>query len=204
MLFSPPGAASQRIRTRLWGDHQAENIVVAWQLVSEALCRLGRKFDPAHARRGIAESLWPGRFEVIALRPAIVLDGAHNEASAAVLKRALERFFPGKRLVFVVGVSSDKDIVGICRELVPCASCVVVTRAGSPRAASCEQILSIAARYSTACAWKIERDVGGALRSAVREAGHRGVVVVTGSLFVVGEARDRLVPRQNRPKKCYT
>ncbi len=204
MSFFPPRGSSQLVRSRLWGEHQAENLAVAWQLVSAALRRLGRKFDPARARRGISETLWPGRFEVAALRPAIVLDGAHNEASSAVLRLALERFFPGKRPVFVIGVSTDKDIVGICRELVPCASCVVVTRSGSPRAASCEQILSIAARYSTACTWKIQRDVGAAVRSAVGEAGTRGVVVVTGSLFVVGEARNRIFPRQIRPKRCYT
>jgi dihydrofolate synthase/folylpolyglutamate synthase len=199
--FLPPHGVRQNIRTRLWGDHQAENIAVAWQVVSSALCRLGRRFDPARARRGISEAIWPGRFEVAALRPAIVLDGAHNEASSAALKRALEKIFPGKKPVFVIGMSSDKDIVGVCRELVPRASCVVVTQARSPRAASCEQILSISARFSTACTWKIQRDVGAAVRFAVREAGPRGVVVVTGSLFVVGEARNGFIPRQARQKR---
>jgi folylpolyglutamate synthase/dihydropteroate synthase len=78
---------------------------------------------------------------------------------------------------------------------------VVVTQARSPRAASCEQILSISARFSTACTWKIQRDVGAAVRFAVREAGPRGVVVVTGSLFVVGEARNGFIPRQARQKR---
>jgi dihydrofolate synthase/folylpolyglutamate synthase len=113
-VFFPPRGSSQLVRSRLWGSIRLKfgcSVAARFRGFTPA----GPKFDPARARRGISETLWPGRFEVAALRPAIVLDGAHNEASSAVLRLALERFFPGKRPVFVIGVSTDKDIVGICR-----------------------------------------------------------------------------------------
>jgi dihydrofolate synthase/folylpolyglutamate synthase len=142
-------------------------------------------------RGGLATARWPGRFETIAQSPTIVVDGAHNGDSAQVLLRSLRQTFQYERLILVLGTSSDKDIAGIVRALVPAAAAVVLTQSRHPRSTPPAVLHEhVAALFSGPT---IETsDIPPALEQARQLANPQDLICVTGSLFVVAAAREAL------------
>ncbi len=157
----------------LAGEHQIDNAVTA----ALALEELG--VSP----RGIADARWPGRLEHIAPNPDIILDGAHNPAGALALARYIERFYPDRKLWLIYGAMRDKAVEEIAAVLFPLASELIFTAPNYSRALRPEALVEIAGRGQTAAT------VQDALAIARAGATHDDVIVVTGSLFLVGEAR---------------
>lgn len=153
--------------------------------------------DEAMAR-GLALVQWPGRMEVVAGAPPLVLDGAHNGDSVEKLLRSLRGEFQFKRLVLVIGVTLRKDTLAIVAELVPHASVVVLTHSHHPRAQTdLEQLAAIAAPYVRGDLL-LAREVDEALVLARSLARPDDLICVTGSLFLVGAAREVLGLAQAR------
>ena len=172
------------VKTPLLGDHQLENAGVAIGVL-EVLKAQGWNIPMDGIRRGFEDLSWPGRFEVLSQAPLLVVDGAHNGASARRLREALERYFAGRKVVLIVGISSDKNIEEIVAELVPVASRVVVTRSRHPRAAPAAQV---AAAFREADVIVDEAEsVADALELATSAGGREDLICATGSLFIVGE-----------------
>ncbi|HUC29054.1 MAG TPA: cyanophycin synthetase, partial [Candidatus Acidoferrum sp.] len=129
------------------------------------------------------------RFQVLAARPGwpeIVLDVAHNPAGAWALRSALSERYDDHPLVFVFGAMRDKAISEMAEILFPLAERVIATRPENPRSASPEEILQAASR--TGADIECIAEVGSALNRARDAAGKRAVLVVTGSIYLVGEA----------------
>jgi len=176
------------VETPLVGRHQLRNIALA-VAAAEELSKQGFRITPEAIERGIRETCWPGRFQVVPAAngtPEYVFDVAHNPAGAWALRSALSAAYDGRLLVFVFGAMRDKAIGEIAEILFPLADRVIATRANNPRAASPEEIRQAASRISA----EIEEapDVASALEQAKNLAGENGVVVVTGSIYIVGEA----------------
>lgn len=169
----------------LAGDHQRQNAALAMA----AARSLG--VSEAAIRSGVRTTSWPARFERIRGRPSIVLDGAHNGASAEALARTLRHERGGRRLVLVVGINRDKDARAVLKPLVRIASAVIVTRSTSPRAAEPADVVRGGAR-GTRIAITIAATVPEALAAARAAAGPDGLVCVAGSLAVAAEARTAL------------
>ncbi|MFA5177149.1 MAG: cyanophycin synthetase, partial [Candidatus Omnitrophota bacterium] len=144
--------------------------------------------DIASLRRGLYNTLWPGRCEVTLKNPLVVLDGAQNPASAKVLKKAIKESFRYRRLILVFGVSNDKDIRGMADELRVLADAVILTRSLNPRATD-PQLLR---KYFPAKDKQmyITNSVKEAKNIAWQLAHKKDLILVTGSLFVVGEFRN--------------
>ncbi|MFO8075040.1 MAG: bifunctional folylpolyglutamate synthase/dihydrofolate synthase [Actinomycetota bacterium] len=177
----------------LLGAHQAANAAVALAAVDALLERRGLPFDADAARAGLAAVRSPGRLEVVEPAdggPTVVLDGAHNPAGAAALAEALGSDVAAGRRVLVVGAMGDKDCAGILDALLPAVDDVVATEAPTGRSAPAERLAKLcrlAGREARA-----EGDLPAALAAARSSAGPDDVVVVTGSLYLVGAARDAL------------
>jgi dihydrofolate synthase/folylpolyglutamate synthase len=169
----------------LAGGHQRQNAALA----SSAARALG--VGEAAIARGLRTTSWPARFERVRGRPAIVLDGAHNGASAEALARTLRHERGGRRLVLVVGINRDKDARAVLKPLARVASAVIVTRSTSPRAAAPADVARVAAR-ATRIAITTAASVPEALTAARTAAGPDGLVCVAGSLAVAAEARTAL------------
>ncbi|MBN2471951.1 MAG: bifunctional folylpolyglutamate synthase/dihydrofolate synthase, partial [Anaerolineae bacterium] len=134
-----------------------------------------------------------GRFEIVQDQPVIVLDAAHNGASAAWLRETLAQVFPvAAPRVLVFGASADKDVAGMFSELLPGMDALVLTQADHPRATSMQELLDVAEQAGFTGQALCVSHVKDALAKALELAGQQGVVTVTGSLFIVGEARDLL------------
>ncbi len=184
------------LKLRLIGDHQWINAATAIGAI-EALRNYGIKVGVGAIKKGLYDTLWPGRCEVVAHKPQIVLDGAQNSASSRVLREAIRKNFKYRKLILILGVSSDKDILGITRHICPLADQIILTQADNPRAASVNTIGEIISRqeFDARCRIHKTKDVRQALRLAKLKAGAKDLILVTGSLFVVGEVRQVLMKR---------
>lgn len=179
--------------TSLFGRHQPGNAALALGAL-EDLAQAGVAVGPEHLRAGLLAARWPGRLQKAPQRPgrpALWLDGAHNLPAAKALLASLPDMRAGRSpLVMVVGVMADKDIAGILAALLPAADRVVFSRPVYERAAD-PAVLAAQAPPKTPPS-TLEPDLGRAMALAEELAGPDGVVLVTGSLFTVGEALERL------------
>ena len=174
----------------LVGRHQLRNIALAIA-TAEQLGQFGFKVTPKQIAQGICDTQWPGRFQVILRSPAthqheMVLDVAHNPAGAWALRSALSENFAGRELTLVFAAMRDKAIQEIAEVLFPIAEQVVLTHVNNPRAATPAELVQSASR--TGAEMHTEDNVAAALRKAHELSKPDGVVVVTGSIFLVGEA----------------
>ena len=173
----------------LAGEHQLWNAAVAVALI-ELVERAGFPVGEPAIREGLARVRWPGRFQVIEGSPQIVLDVAHDEASAQALVKTLRAFFPDRRLSLVFGIYRDKEAEAMAAALAPICAFAALTASRSPRAMPREKLWERVNRFFPRC--EMAESVAAALDLAKREAGRGGLVLVTGSLSVVGEAMEAL------------
>jgi dihydrofolate synthase/folylpolyglutamate synthase len=158
----------------LAGQHQVENARTA----AITLHQLGVTAN------GIAQTRWPGRLEQVSREPEIILDGAHNPAGARALADYIRGFYSGRRIWMVYGVMRDKAAGEMAALLFPLAERVIVTAPDNSRAMPPEEIPAPGAT--------ITHTVGQAV-ALIEDAAADDVIFITGSLFVVGEARALLV-----------
>jgi len=176
------------VDTPLVGRHQLRNLALAIATAEE----LSQRFPAITAEsieRGIRETHWPGRFQVLAARaawPEIVLDVAHNPAGAWALRSALAERYEDRPLILVFGAMRDKAISEMTEILFPLADRVIATAPDNPRSASPEEIRQAAAR--TGATIDTAPDASSALERARATARSNAVVVITGSIYLVGEA----------------
>jgi len=181
--FELPGATPLSIRCPLAGEHQAENAVTA------ALALLACGVDRRSIEAGIAAARWPGRLEQVRERPTIILDGAHNPAAARALAAYIARFYAATRLRLIFGIMRDKAAAEIAGILFPLAWQVIVTAPRQSRALAPESLLTVADHPNLQAAATLEA----ALR-LIEDASPDDVIFITGSLFLVAEARALLLP----------
>jgi dihydrofolate synthase / folylpolyglutamate synthase len=183
------------VETALVGRHQLRNVALAIAAAEELSKQGFAAITPQAIERGIRETQWPGRFQVMAPRPSwpeVVLDVAHNPAGAWALRSALSERYGDRPLLFVFGAMRDKAISEMTEILFPLAERVIATRAENPRSASPEEIQQAGARTGTEI--ELAADPASALEQARKWAGTRpgAVIVVTGSIYLVGEAMQAL------------
>ena len=188
------GQQGARYFLPLLGLYQVINSTVALAALSVVQEMVPALSDEA-IKAGVAAVSWPGRFQILSRRPALVVDGAHNADSANRLRHTLESIYPGRRLFLILGITAGKDVEGIIESLAPIASEVILTSAHYPRAIPVRELL----------AWFAGRDLGVTQSTSVSEAlwlawamaGPDDLICATGSLFVVGDALAAWKERQD-------
>jgi dihydrofolate synthase/folylpolyglutamate synthase len=172
----------------LAGRHQLRNLALAIT-TAEELNKFGLHISAEDVEQGIRATRWPARFQVLPPTegfPEVVLDVAHNPAGAWALRSALSTFYEDRPLTFIFGAMRDKAIREISDILFPLADRVIATQADSPRAASPKEIAELGAHAETEII--AAKSVPEALDQARTLAGSKGVIVITGSIYIVGEA----------------
>jgi len=172
----------------LAGAHQRQNAALAVAAASV----MAEQVSNDAVTRGLERLRWPGRFEVVPGHPEVVLDGAHNGASAEALAATLDAYVAGRVIELVVGINRDKDARAVLAPLVRVARSVWATCArDNPRALTADSVAELCGRLGARVT--VEPDVGTAVADARSASeGDRGVVCVTGSLLLVGQARAAL------------
>jgi len=173
----------------LLGDHQRDNATTAVATL-HALGRVARALAASREamQTGLRDVDWPGRLQVLQTRPLVVLDGAHNAFSAEVLERAIEQDFEFKRLLLVLGLTVGKDAQGVLHALAPRATHLFLTRSRHERSADPAELAILARQLQPAVTVQVDRSLDEALQAALNAAEPDDLVLVTGSLFLVGEA----------------
>jgi dihydrofolate synthase/folylpolyglutamate synthase len=153
----------------------------------------GQALDEDAVRDGLATVRSPGRMDVVASRPLVVVDGAHNPAGARALAAALPIAFVWERLHAVVAVSANKDVAGVVTPIAALADVVHATRFDGPRSAEPDAVAE-AARSAGVDRVELWPSLRAALDAARSAAAPGDAILVTGSLFTVGEALGILQP----------
>jgi dihydrofolate synthase/folylpolyglutamate synthase len=153
----------------------------------ELLNKQGWQIKKESIKEGLKRVHWPGRIEVIKNGPLIVLDGAHNSTSAKALKNTIKEYFNYQNLILVFSCCKDKNVNSVAREIFPLAKEVILTKIKFIRAAEPEDIAKKTKEFQQRVV--IEKDLTKALKYAVKTSRHEDLICITGSLYLVGEAR---------------
>jgi dihydrofolate synthase/folylpolyglutamate synthase len=171
----------------LAGQYQAINAATALGAIEILRRHHSVQINADQIRAGFAAAWWPARLELLSEHPAVVVDVTHNHDGARQLRAALQGIYHYRRLILVLGMLGDKEREKVVGELAPLASVVVITRPNSPRAGDWEMLATEARRY-TDRVLMIER-ITAAVDAALKEADREDLVCVTGSFYMVAEAR---------------
>ncbi|MGE5264908.1 MAG: glutamate ligase domain-containing protein, partial [Acidobacteriota bacterium] len=179
----------------LLGRHQVTNAATAIAAVA-VLQQQGTTVPEDAIREGLSKVQWHGRFEVLEREPLLVVDGAHNADSARQLVQTIRTLRPAGALHLIFGASSDKDIAGMFAQLLPQVQSLILTRSHNPRASDPARLAALAEPFNVEIS--IEPDLAAALEEAGRRARTVDTICVTGSLFVVADARQVWLERHGQ------
>ena len=181
--------------TRLLGSYQPSNAAMAIEIAG-ALRERGWEIPDEAIARGIAETRWPARFEVLdqpAGMPTVVIDGGHNPQGAGVLVDSLWDVFPDKRPVFLVGILADKDYRSMLRTVAPLASAFVCVTPPNPRAFDAadlaEAIRETCGELGARATIEVAGDFDDAASAARKIAGPEGLICAFGSLYSIADVK---------------
>jgi dihydrofolate synthase/folylpolyglutamate synthase len=186
----------ENVRLGLRGQHQVTNALVAVAL-AEALRERGWEISREAIIQGLEDAKHPGRLELWAGRPLLLFDGAHNPDSARALREYLDRFVQ-ERITMIFGAMRDKRLDEMARLLFPKAHELILTEIDNPRAASIEELRTQLPAERDRSSVHESRAVRNALRIARELASTAGLIVITGSLYLVGEAQQILQTENSR------
>lgn len=187
-VFNVSGAFETypQLEMKLLGEHQIVNATAAIGVIG-ALRHHGIVVPVESVKKGLAEADWPARLEIAAYHPTVVMDGAQNRESAVALKKAIKKRFAFNRLILILGISKDKDIPVLCKELEGIADEVILTKADNTRAEEPAVIKKYINKKS-----HITNRVSDAMDLSRKIAQKDDLILITGSFFVIGEAKQFL------------
>lgn len=173
----------------LLGEHQCRNATLAVAAVRQ-LEQQGIDIPHLAYEQGLSRTCWPGRLEIMSQAPLILVDGAHNPHGTGVLRQALLDYFPGRKIVMVLGILKDKERQEMFGHLLPLASRVFFTAPQYGRATDPEILLRDAASFDVMAT--TTTSVPEAIDRAMATLGEGEMLLIAGSLYTVAEARDHL------------
>ncbi len=171
----------------LLGEHQLKNAAVAIK-AAEILMGKGYPITPESIRQGLKNAKWPGRLEVLGTDPIFLVDGAHNIEGARVLRDALDKYFPGRKLTFVMGVLMDKDYKAMMEAVFPGCLKVITVTPKSERALPAKELAEAARAYCKNV--QISDTIEDAIKTSMASASGDEVICAFGSLYYIGAVRE--------------
>ena len=178
-----PGYSYKNLQLNLIGAHEVENAALAIAMIKLIDKKLF-KIDKGIIRRALKDISWPGRLQIVQREPCVILDGAQNVASIKAVLSSVKKIFSYKKLICIFGISSDKDIKGVSKELDSSSDIVILTRSRNERAKDPIYLRENFSRLDAKLTNNVERAFKLALDVATRE----DLILVTGSFYVIGEA----------------
>jgi len=193
ICLSTPTSKFEHLRVPLYGRHQAINCGLALAMLDK-LKSAGYQIDVEKAATGLATVRLAGRMEMICQDPRIMIDGAHNAASIRALIHAIGQNIPYDSMVVIFGCNSDKDIPGMLNELQYGADKVIFTRSSSNKAVSPQELSD---QYTEICGKMCQTasTLGEALLLARSAVGKEDLICITGSFYLIGQAKVRFQPQ---------
>lgn len=180
---------SLKIKTRLCGAHQIANMVTA-AVAAKKLCDSGFSISDENIVNGIYDFTIPGRMEVISNNPLIILDGGHNEGCLRALLSMAEKYLSDKKITLLMSFMKDKDYASALNLIAPISENIVFTVTDPIRGEKPEVLAKTAEKYGNSIC--CEADTAEALTKSLSLTGKEGVLIVTGSFYLVSDIRNML------------
>lgn len=178
----------EKLKLPLLGEHQLHNAAAAIGAV-EALSFYGTKISEKAIREGLVDVKWPGRMEIVQKRPLVVLDCAKDVLGMESLRRAVTDLFDYERLILVISISDDKKIGLMLEQILPITDYVIATKHNvRNRAAEPSVIVNMAKKLGKKA--EAVEGVKESVEKALTMANKNDLILITGSVFTVGEARE--------------
>jgi dihydrofolate synthase/folylpolyglutamate synthase len=191
VCLTTPRSRFEHLPVPVLGEHQAINCGLALALLDQ-LKETGLEIDDAKAIKGLNDVHLPGRMELLYKDPRVLADGAHNAASVQALMRGIGQHIPYDSMVMIFGCAADKDIEGMMGQIATGADKVIFTRASnSPRAADPKDLAAMYEEYSGRVA-QVMDNLTDAIRTAGSAVSREDLICITGSFYLVGEAKQLL------------
>ena len=188
ICLTTPRSKFEHLPVPLLGEHQALNCGLALALLDQLKAQ-GMAIDDQKAITGLAGTYVPGRMEMVRTNPRIMVDGAHNAASIQALIRAIGQHIPYDSMVMIFGCAADKDISGMMEQVATGADKVIFTKSSNnPRAAKPEELAEVYTERSGREA-QITENLTQAIRVAGSAVSREDIITITGSFYLVGEAK---------------
>ncbi|MBW8035497.1 MAG: bifunctional folylpolyglutamate synthase/dihydrofolate synthase [Planctomycetes bacterium] len=192
ICLTTPNSRFEHLRVPLPGEHQAVNCGLALAMLDKLKVQ-GYEIDDDKAADGLSEVNLIGRMEIISNDPRVIVDTAHNAASIHALIHAIGQHVPYDSMVIIFGCNSDKDVRGMLEQLQYGADKVVFTRSNSPKAMYPENLAEI---YTDVCGkmYQTAMTLREAVRIAKNAVSREDLICITGSFYLVGQAKEQLQP----------
>lgn len=187
VCLTTPNSRFEHLAVPLLGEHQAINCGLALSVIDRLKSR-GFQISDARAMEGLAKTTMPGRMEMLSQTPRVIADGAHNAASIDALMRAIGQHIPYDSMVVIFGCCADKDVGGMLERIAAGADKVIFTRVDNIRSADAAEL---SARYTEQYGKmaQIAPSLEDALAIANRAVTKEDLICITGSFYLVGEAK---------------
>lgn len=187
ICLTTPNSKFEHLSVPLLGEHQAINCGLALSIIDRLKTR-GLAINDSKVMEGLARTVVPGRMEMIHETPRVLVDGAHNAASIDAMMRAIGQHIPYDSLVVIFGCCADKDVAGMLERITSGADKVIFTRVNNIRSSNPEEL---AARYVELYGKmaQVASSLEDALSIANRAVTKEDLICITGSFYLVGEAK---------------
>ncbi|HEY7090407.1 MAG TPA: folylpolyglutamate synthase/dihydrofolate synthase family protein [Tepidisphaeraceae bacterium] len=194
ICLTTPNSKFEHLAVPMMGEHQAINCGLALSIIDKLKGR-GFAISDTKAMEGLAKTTMPGRMEIISTNPRVLVDGAHNAASLDALMKAIGQHIPYDSMVVIFGCCADKDVPGMLDRITAGADKVIFTKVDSVRTANPDEL---AARYVELYGKmaQVARSLDEALAIANRAVTREDLICITGSFYLVGEAKKYFAAKQ--------
>jgi dihydrofolate synthase/folylpolyglutamate synthase len=171
----------------LVGDHQVDNVITAVMVIRE-LAGMGWQITDTDIKNGMRNLMWQGRFEIISENPLMFIDGAHNVDSFIKLRDTIRKYLAGRQITLLFGVSEDKQVKRMLKEIRTSVHHLVITQSTHPRAMDPFIVEEIAKQLGYDCT--VEPDITKAVERLMKNRGKSDAIIASGSLFVAGAVKE--------------
>ncbi|MFW5648262.1 MAG: bifunctional folylpolyglutamate synthase/dihydrofolate synthase [Candidatus Alkaliphilus sp. MAG34] len=187
------GKLYNNVKIKLAGLHQIYNACTALGAIEILKEHRNINISDGAILRGLNNTKWAGRFEVLQKEPLIIIDGAHNLHGADSLKKNIEILLKDYKITFVVGMLQDKDVKAVLEDLIPLADRVIATRPDNPRAMKASDLAKELRTFGKETYFY--EDIKEAIKMALKVTNRDEAIIFAGSLYMIGEVRKILKNR---------
>ena len=190
VCLTTPQSKFEHLAVPMLGEHQAINCGLALSIIDKLKGR-GIAINDSRAMEGLAKVSIPGRMEMLSTTPRVIVDGAHNAASLDAMMKAIGQHIPYDSMVVIFGCCSDKDVAGMLERITSGADKVIFTKVDNVRSADPNELAAAyIERYGKMA--QVAPTLEDALAIANRAVTKEDLICITGSFYLVGEAKKHL------------